>query len=470
MIMDRGTTLTADDLAATPMARDYDAERGFLSCSRDDSEYDYKVYADGLEAGITADYFTDPDCKEYFLALQLADKENEPGFMGAFARVRNDFPKKTFMSKVLLCCDTSASGHKWIERMVKAYKYRKLQGISLRMSDAVRTANPTEDPAEHAARFDSELTELIEPVRSSLLSSEELASVTQERIKEERERGGATIVPHLPWLTGVLDGGFRSGQLVIVAARPAVGKTTLAMNLAYHAAKAERKSVIYSLEMGADQLGKKLAAIDEGVDLSKFASGFDSEEDRQRLDKGLYNIAKLPIWTDDNSGHTISSIRSSAKVLNRRHGLDAVIVDYVGLLRPEDNRLPREQQVASISRTCKLMAKELDVVVFLVCQLNREAATGEPGMHNLRESGAIEQDADIVLLLHRDVAGEDPEEVALIVAKNRFGRSGHSRDRIKFERSCQRFTEKKKTFTGQDAPSPAPKKQQAFFSETENRI
>ena len=465
MIMDQNMTST-DDLATAPLIKDYDAERGFLSCGRDNNENGYKVYADGLEAGITAEHFTDPEMREYFLALQLADKENEPGFTGAFARVRNNFPKKIFLKKVLLCCDTSASGHLWIERIVKAYKYRKLQGISLSLSDAVSQASPTDDPADLAAKFDADLTELIEPVRSSLLSAHELASVTRSRIQEERDRGGATIVPHLPWLKGVLDGGFRSGQLVIIAARPAVGKTTLAMNLAYHAAHKERKSVIYSLEMAADQLGKKLAAIDTGVDLSKFASGLDSKGDREALDKGLYNVEKLPIWTDDNSGHTISNIRSSAKVLNRRHELDAVIIDYVGLLRPEDHRMPREQQVAAISRTCKLMAKELDVVVFLVCQLNREAVTGEPGMHNLRESGAIEQDADVVLLLHREVSGDDPEEVALIVAKNRFGRSGHSRDRIKFERSCQRFTEKKKTFA--EPPKQQPK--QVTFQPTENRI
>jgi len=466
MIMERYDTTS---MAEAPRFLDADAERGFLSTCRGDDDNSYRVYADGLEAGLTAEHFTDPDMAEYFMALQQADKDNEAGFVGAMARLRNEFPKKEFVKRVLLCCDTSASGHLWIERLVKAHKYRKLQSIAMRVSDSVATASRTDDPADLAASFDSELTELIEPCRSSLLSAEELARVTKERIAEERERGGATLVPHMPWLKGVLDGGFRAGQLIIIAARPSVGKTTLAVNVCYHAAKKDRKSVIYSLEMGADQLGRKLAAIDTGVDLSKFASGVDSKEDRDKLDQGLRNVSALDIWTDDNPAHSITTIRSSAKVLNRRHGLDAVVVDYVGLLRPEDRRMPREQQVAAISRTCKLMAKELDVVVFLVCQLNREVerTRGEPGMHNLRESGAIEQDADVVLLLHRDIGGEDPEEVALIVAKNRFGRSGHSRDRIKFERRCQRFIEKKKTFTDTNAN---PTRTQGTFPMTEDRI
>jgi replicative DNA helicase len=126
--------------------------------------------------------------------------------------------------------------------------------------------------------------------------------------------------------------------------------------------------------------------------------------------------------------------------------------------------------VAHISRICKIIAKELDCVVFLVSQLNRdsEKTRTEPGMHNLRESGAIEQDADVVLLLHRELLGEDPEKTALIVAKNRFGRSGHSRDKIKFDRKTQRFVEVvEPRLNGGGAKSAT---QSDFIGKTKNRI
>jgi replicative DNA helicase len=132
--------------------------------------------------------------------------------------------------------------------------------------------------------------------------------------------------------------------------------------------------------------------------------------------------------------------------------------------------MPREQQVAHISRTCKIIAKELECVVFLVCQLNRESEKSktEPGMHNLRESGAIEQDADSVILLHREILGDDPEKCAVIVAKNRFGRSGHSRDKIKFDRKTQRFVEQvQPRLNGGDAK---PATQSDFIEKTQNRI
>jgi replicative DNA helicase len=122
--------------------------------------------------------------------------------------------------------------------------------------------------------------------------------------------------------------------------------------------------------------------------------------------------------------------------------LDCVVIDYLGLVRPEDSKMPREQQVAEISRMSKQLAKELNIPVFLICQLNRDSVKkgSEPQLHDLRESGQIEQDADVVLLLHRDLLG-DKENVSIIVAKNRFGGVGHSKNRIKFLTKSQRFCE-----------------------------
>jgi replicative DNA helicase len=119
------------------------------------------------------------------------------------------------------------------------------------------------------------------------------------------------------------------------------------------------------------------------------------------------------------------------------------VIDYLGLVKPEDSKIAREQQVAEISRMAKQLAKELNIPVFLICQLNRDSVKkgAEPQLHDLRESGQIEQDADVVLLLHRDLLADDKDKTSIIVAKNRFGGTGHSRDRIKFVPKSQRFIE-----------------------------
>jgi len=197
--------------------------------------------------------------------------------------------------------------------------------------------------------------------------------------------------------------------------------------------------------MSNDQLGKKLAAIDQGVNLSKFAERRESDEDRRLLQVGLENISELPIWVDDDSAQTISKIRAQTKTMNRKHNLDAIFIDYLGLMEPEDKRDVREQQVAQISKACKRLAKELGIVVFLICQLNRDSAKtgGSPALHHLRESGQIEQDADIVLMLHREMkAGGDSQTTDIMIQKNRFGPIGHTKDRVTFDRFTQRFTEK----------------------------
>ena len=138
----------------------------------------------------------------------------------------------------------------------------------------------------------------------------------------------------------------------------------------------------------------------------------------------------------------MGQIRATARIMHRKHNLDCVVIDYLGLVRPDDMKMTREQQVAEMSRQCKSLAKELDRPVFVICQLNRDAVKNgaEPQLHNLRESGQIEQDADVAILLHRDLLGEK-EDVKVIVAKQRFGGTGHSRDRIKFKGESQRFIE-----------------------------
>lgn len=426
---------------------DIDAERGFISCTRDEDGHSLDIWAYALEKGINENHFTKPDHQEYFLAFKTADADSDFGSIGAMTRLRKEFTDDypDFMD-TLLCCDTTTHGMSFVDRLINANKFRRLQQMSMEIADAVNIAQKNTDPTEIARMTERVSMELIEPMSKTLMTAEEVAKETKRQMEEEREMGGASIQTPIPFLNSLLDGGFRPGQMVVVAARPSVGKTTLGMNIMHHAGSKGKKILFFSLEMSNSQLGKKWAAIDQGVDLSKFADKRDNEEDRQKLNKGLANLAKLDnCWMDDASGQTMSQIRTKAKLMNRRYKLDAIFIDYLGLIEAEDKRDIREQQVAQISKMAKRLAKELGIVVFLVCQLNRDSAkTGSPpALHNLRESGQIEQDADIVIMIHRSMqADTDTRTADIMVCKNRFGPIGHTNKRVEFDRKTQRFIQK----------------------------
>ena len=455
---------------------DYDAERGFLStCRHEDDEPSFEIWAYGLESGISEDHFTDLPMREYFISFRQAERDNDFGMIGAMQRLpkgwNDDNPG--FVSSILMCCETTVRGREWVDRMVKAHKFRELQKLSLRIQDEVEQAGKLDDPTKIAVKAEELLADLIQPNTKTLVSAKELAVATNLAMKQEREMGGATITTNLPFLNSILDGGFRAGQMVVVAARPSVGKTTLSMNIAHHASNHGKNILFFSLEMSKDQLGKKLAAIDQGVNLSKFADRRDNDDDRRLLQKGLENISELPIWVDDDPAQTISQIRAQTKTMNRKHGIDAIFIDYLGLMEPEDKRDVREQQVAQISKACKRLAKELDLVVFLVCQLNRDSAKagGPPALHNLRESGQIEQDADIVVMLHREMkAGGDTETTDIIINKNRFGPIGHTKDRVTFDRFTQRFRQKMPEPRLNSEPKPTRQPIQGDFAEAVDRL
>jgi replicative DNA helicase len=438
---------TAGLLGMSSSYEDIDAERGFISTTRDEEGASLDIWAYALEKGITEDHFSQREHQEYFHAFKQADIEGEFGSIGAFIRLRKDFHKDyPFFHDTLLCCDTTFHGKSFVDRLVSAFKFRRLQRVALEITDSVDQAQRNTDPCDIARHIEHIAMQIIEPVSKSLLSAQEVAEETRKQIEEEKRQGGASIQTPIPYLNSLLDGGFRPGQMVVIAARPSVGKTTFGMNIMHHAGMKGKKILFFSLEMSNSQLGKKWAAIDQGVDLSKFADRKDNDTDRALLNKGLENLASLKnCWMDDASGQTMSQIRSKAKLMNRRNKLDAIFIDYLGLVEAEDKRDIREQQVAQISKMSKRLAKELGIVVFLVCQLNRDSAkTGAPpALHHLRESGQIEQDADIVIMIHRSMeAGKDTRTADIMVCKNRFGPIGHTNERVEFDRKTQRFIQK----------------------------
>ncbi len=224
--------------------------------------------------------------------------------------------------------------------------------------------------------------------------------------------------------------GMGKSDLVLVGARPGMGKTAFALNLAVSAAKRTGKAVcIFSLEMSAEQLVTRLLSGEALVDNMKLRSGELSDDEWQRLAHASSELSETRILIDDTSGITVAAMMAK---LRRVKDLGLVVVDYLGLMQSEQKRDNRVQEVTEISRNLKLMAKEFNVPVICCAQLNRgtESRTGNrPMLSDLRDSGAIEQDADIVMFLYRDEYYnkdmDNPQTTAeVIIAKNRHGSTG----------------------------------------------
>lgn len=231
--------------------------------------------------------------------------------------------------------------------------------------------------------------------------------------------------------------GWQSSDLIILAARPSVGKTAFALNVARNAAIQHFPVAIFSLEMPASQLVKRMMVSETGIDSKKLKGGIKmTPEDWNRLETKIKDLAAAPIYIDDTPSLPVMEFRTKVKRLVKQKGVKLVLVDYLQLMKgPAELRGMREQEVAAISRTLKATAKEHNIPIIALSQLSRQAVTRQvsnnrPQLSDLRESGSIEQDADMVLFIHRlDYQGLQEGDVAqgetkLIIAKHRNGEIG----------------------------------------------
>lgn len=226
-----------------------------------------------------------------------------------------------------------------------------------------------------------------------------------------------------------LTNGLHAGQLIIVAARPALGKSTLALDFARAAAiKHDLPAIIFSLEMGRNEIAMRLLSAEASVPLQSMRKGTVDKRDWQTIAQTRGRINDSPLYIDDSPNMTLVEIRAKCRRLKQRVGLKLVVIDYLQLMTSGKRVESRQQEVSEFSRALKLLAKELQVPVIALSQLNRgpEQRTDKmPMLSDLRESGSLEQDADVVILLHRDSAYEKesarPGEADFIVAKHRNG-------------------------------------------------
>lgn len=250
-----------------------------------------------------------------------------------------------------------------------------------------------------------------------------------DRINERMEND--EVISGIP--TGFPDldqrlNGLQPSELVVLAARPSMGKTALVCNLAEGVAMETGQGVLlFSLEQSNLELAERLLCIRSQVNSHRLRSGTLDDDERKLLVHASAELSEAPLFLDDQPGRTIAQITAVARRLQRRNGVRVVIIDYLQLIEPEDKSSPREQQIALITRRLKALAKELSVPVIALAQLNRGVEHREdkrPRLSDLRESGAIEQDADVVMFLHRPehYNPEDrPGEADVIIAKNRNG-------------------------------------------------
>lgn len=288
-------------------------------------------------------------------------------------------------------------------------------------------------------------------VRQDITSLESILGDSFDRLDDlHRNKGGIRGIP-----TGLRDidkllAGFQRSDLIVIAARPSMGKTALMLNIALNVAtKANQGAVlIFSLEMSKEQLVDRLLAAEAGVDAWKLRTGEGlDDKDFERLSAGMGELAEAPIFIDDTSGITVSDLRTKARRLHHQHPLALIMVDYLQLMSGGSRYATvanRVQEISEISRSLKILARELNVPVVALSQLSRSVESRSPQipqLADLRESGSIEQDADIVAFLYREEyynPESDKKNVTDILVKKH--RNGPTRNlELYFDRDKQRF-------------------------------
>lgn len=318
----------------------------------------------------------------------------------------------------------------------RLWRLRRLRTLANEISD--RADDPKADPAEIASLMDSQAASIGSSQATTLVTLSESMDRLADKLDEDRLTdsvgGVATGFPSVDLLTG----GMFGGDLIVLAARTSIGKTACGMQIGLSAAESGWSTLVCSLEMRELQLAQRIASSKVGLSLVDQRTGNHTSHDSERIRSYAIECRDVPLSIFPARRATVARLRGMSKAMNARRQLDLVIVDYLQLLESSDRRKSRYEQVTQISNDLKTMAMELDVPVLALAQLNRQGEANEsPKLSHLRESGAIEQDADSVWFLHR---GRDSRDTQFIIEKQRQGPRGtiamtFDGDRCEFEES-----------------------------------
>jgi replicative DNA helicase len=385
-----------------------------------------------LDIGMRGDAFYDPKHVLIYAAIVEALAKNEPADPVALATVlaaRGDLVRAggvPYLHTLVSSVPTAANGPYYARIVADFATRRGLIESSVRIDQIARDFGHTTSEAVDMAQSVLHVA-TVDGTRSSMEAIADLTDGTLDEILSDDgpNRGISTGLGSLDDVIG----GLKPGQLVIVAGRPGGGKSVISVDFARAAAIHRGIPVgVFSLEMTKSEVMKRIYSAEADVNLSRMLNGGLSEVDKSRIRQHADRIRRAPLYVDDTAPMTLGAIRSGARRLQQRHGLGLVVVDYVQLVRSTNTRESRVQEVTDVSSGLKLLAKELGVPIVAACQLNRNSESRtdrRPALTDLRESGSLEQDADVVILLHRpDYSNPEHEragEIDLIVAKNRHG-------------------------------------------------
>jgi replicative DNA helicase len=353
-----------------------------------------------------------------------------------------------------------------------AYYAGKVRNLSIRRqiiglgSDAIHAANVVDGESDQIlSKLESSIFALRDlSIKPDCVSLESLLIPLCDDLQARMGNRGLQGISTGLFGVDKITHGFCNGQLIILAARPAVGKTALALQMAAAFASSGKKVLFVSLEMTKKQLTERVLLGTANVNTNRVMNGYHDANDMQRITMAAAKVAPLNIWLE-TSDSTPSQLAAIARRMRRsKDGLGLIVVDYLQLVRPEDRRMPREQQISEISRRLKSLTIEMDIPILCLAQLNRQAESGnlEPQLHFLRESGAIEQDADQVWMIWKEETdlGNGKKDVVhkLKIAKNRHGRAGVVKlqwveDRLQFEDATE--TKQSAEYVSQMSPDSA---------------
>jgi replicative DNA helicase len=349
---------------------------------------------------------------------------------------------KGYIGQILNSVPSAAHGMHYAGIVREKAMLRQLIGAS---NDILRDAYAPYEQAEVVLdKAEKRIFDIADKKASgSMTSLGEVAHEVYDMLEDKGRRGLETGFHELSDMLN----GLQNGEMIIVAARPSMGKTALAMNIIEHiAADNKLPCGVFSLEMSKQQLAQRMMCSRANIDSQKVRRGMLNSAEFQQLAQTVTQLAKAPVWVDDSPGLTPLELRAKARRLKLRHDVKCIMIDYMQLMshRGSENR---QQEISEISRSVKSVARELEIPVICLSQLNRatEGRDGHrPRMSDLRESGSIEQDADVVMLLHREdyykMSDPDflPDNIAeVIVAKQRNGPTGTVR--LTFDNRTVRF-------------------------------
>jgi len=392
------------------------------------------------ECGINADFFTAHDTRTMWETMCKLDSRGVIlGTMSLFTDMSKG-QRGLNASSVWSTHDAGLSElhfKKLTDDMVESHKTRNLHRLSLIIKDGLEEGKDSEEILT-SIQGQCDAISSLAPTRDNL-----------QTIVDQTYKDVIGKVDYSRYLrTGIQSiddvlyrGGYGSSQLCVLASRPGCGKTAYALNFLRNACTAGHGILLFNLEMGANQIMKRIFSINSGLHMRRFEDGLAPEDKMQKLQETTETVKGWNCWIRDNV-YRLDHILATARGMHRKHNVNGIIIDYCQLIKPMSKNISREQQVAEISRELKLLAKDLDIPILLLAQVNRESERDDrsPIMSDLRESGALEQDADSIIFLWQTLSEREQgtDYVRWTLAKQREG-MGYTQGRILFNKGTQQM-------------------------------